>query len=45
MHYISPEVVKKISKNPSSLKLGGEKREITVIFSDIAGFTTLSEQL
>ncbi len=44
-HYISPEVVKKISKNPKVLKLGGEKREITVLFSDIAGFTTLSEQL
>lgn len=44
-HYISPDVVKKISKNPKALKLGGENREITVMFSDIAGFTTLSEQL
>lgn len=44
-YYISPEVVKKIAENPSALKLGGEKREITVMFSDIAGFTTLSEQL
>lgn len=44
-HYISPEVVKKISKNPKALKLGGENREITVMFSDIAGFTTLSEEL
>lgn len=44
-HYISPEVVAKISKNPEALKLGWEKREITVIFSDIAGFTTISEQL
>lgn len=44
-HYISPDVVKKISKNPKALKLGGENREITVMFSDIAGFTTLSEHL
>lgn len=44
-HYISPDVVKNISANPKNLKLGGEKREITVLFSDIAGFTTLSETL
>lgn len=44
-HYLSPEVVRKISENPTLLKLGGEKREITVIFTDIAGFTTISERL
>lgn len=43
--YVSPQLVAEISKNPDSLKLGGEKREISVLFSDIRGFTTLSERL
>lgn len=43
--YVSPELVNIIIKNPDTLKLGGEKRTITVLFSDIRGFTTLSEQL
>ncbi|MGB9823000.1 CHASE2 domain-containing protein [Thermodesulfovibrio sp.] len=43
--YVSPELVNIIMKNPYALKLGGEKRTITVLFSDIRGFTTLSEQL
>ena len=42
--YVSATVVKKILENPKSLKLGGEKKEMTVLFSDIAGFTTLSEK-
>lgn len=42
--YISPELVSQIVKNPDMLKLGGEKREITVLFSDIRGFTTISEK-
>jgi adenylate cyclase len=44
-HYIAPEVVSAIADDPKSLKLGGEKREVTVFFSDIAGFTTISEAL
>lgn len=44
-HYVSPEVVNEISKNPDSLKLGGERREITVLFVDIENFTSLSEGL
>lgn len=44
-HYIAPEVVSAIANDPKSLKLGGEKRNITVFFSDIAGFTTISETL
>ncbi|GAB6076805.1 CHASE2 domain-containing protein [Desulfurobacterium crinifex] len=43
--YVSPEVLEEIVENPEKLKLGGEKREITVLFSDIRGFTSLSEKL
>lgn len=44
-NYVSADLVAQIMKNPDSLKLGGEKREISVLFSDIRGFTTLSEKL
>ena len=43
--YVSPDLVKEIIRNPDGLKLGGEQRELSVLFSDIRGFTTLSEQL
>ncbi|HEY5512438.1 MAG TPA: adenylate/guanylate cyclase domain-containing protein [Geomonas sp.] len=43
--YLSQELVDEIVKNPDRLRLGGEKREVTVLFSDIRGFTTLSESL
>ncbi len=43
--YVSKDVIKHIMENPERLKLGGEKREITVFFSDIRGFTTISEKL
>lgn len=42
--YVSSDLVKEIIKKPDILKLGGEKREITVLFSDIRGFTALSER-
>ena len=45
MQYLSPEVVQQVIANPSLLKLGGERREITAYFSDVAGFTTISEKL
>jgi adenylate cyclase len=44
-NYVSADLVAQIMKNPESLKLGGERREITILFSDIRGFTTLSEQV
>ena len=43
--YVSPEVVDQISKDPNVLQLGGQKKELTVLFSDIRGFTSYSEQL
>ena len=44
-HYLSPEVIDRIIDNPSLLRLGGERREITSFFSDVAGFTAISEAL
>ncbi len=43
--YLSPQLLEVVLKNPERLRLGGEKREITVLFSDLRGFTTLSEGL
>jgi len=43
--YLAPDVIDEINKDPSRLKLGGEKREVTILFSDIRGFTTISEAL
>ncbi|MFH1012490.1 MAG: adenylate/guanylate cyclase domain-containing protein [Candidatus Peregrinibacteria bacterium] len=44
-HYVSPEVVKQILAHPETLQLGGAKRDITTFFSDIAGFTSISEKM
>jgi adenylate cyclase len=41
--YVSPDVVDQIVANPQRLALGGERREITVLFTDLAGFTKMSE--
>ncbi|MCK5036746.1 MAG: adenylate/guanylate cyclase domain-containing protein [Candidatus Sabulitectum sp.] len=43
--YLSPAIVSLVAKNPEMLKLGGEKKVMTAFFSDIAGFTTISEKL
>jgi len=43
--YVSPAVVRQLVQNPDSLKLGGEKRELTIFFADLANFTTLSESM
>lgn len=44
-HYISPVFMEELTKNPDKLKLGGEVRELTVMFTDIRGFTSISERL
>ncbi len=42
--YLSPDVVEQLARNPELLQLGGELREITVMFTDVRGFTRISEQ-
>ena len=43
-HYLAPAMVKKLQKDPSLLKLGGETKTMTFMFSDIRGFTPISER-
>ena len=43
--YVPSEVVSRLIAEPALLRLGGEAREVTLLFTDLAGFTTLSEQL
>jgi len=43
--YLSPKVIEQIIHDPSQLKLGGEKREMTAIFTDVRAFSTISEAL
>jgi adenylate cyclase len=42
--YVSPAVLHRLLEHPDRLRLGGERREVTVFFSDVAGFTELSER-
>ncbi len=44
-HFVTKSVVDELLANPDKIKLGGEKKVCTVFFSDVAGFTTISEQL
>jgi len=44
-HYLSPQVVKRVIKNPALLKLGGEKKNVSILFSDIRNFTRISESM
>lgn len=43
-HYMSPALVEKLAANPEALTLGGEMRDMSIMFCDIRGFTTISEQ-
>ena len=42
--YVAPQVVEEMLKDPHRLKLGGEKKDLTVLFSDLEGFTGYSER-
>ena len=44
-HYVSPRVVERLMADPRLLNLGGETRDVSVLFADIRGFTTLAETL
>jgi len=44
-HYLAPQVVEQLTANPGMLKLGGEKRDTSFLFTDVAGFTSLTEKL
>lgn len=43
-HYMSPDMVKRLADDPAQLRLGGETRELTLLFSDLRGFTSISEK-
>jgi adenylate cyclase len=43
--YVAPSIVNRILEDPTKLMLGGEKKELTILFSDIRGFTTFSEKM
>ena len=43
--YVSPEVVNRISRDPAALKLGGQSRPLSLLFSDLRGFTEMSERM
>ena len=43
--YLSPDLVEKLAEEPDLLKLGGETKEMTIMFSDIRGFTQISESM
>jgi len=44
-YYLTASVINEMLKDPTKLKLGGDKKKLTVLFSDIRGFTTISEKL
>ena len=44
-HYFSPQILETILREPGLLTLGGQRREVTILFSDIRSFTSLSEKI
>ena len=44
-HYLAPQLVAELANNPHRLKLGGERREVTLLFMDVRGFTAIAESL
>lgn len=43
--YLAPELVAQLARDPSALKLGGERRNLSILFCDVRGFTSMSEKL
>lgn len=43
--YVSPKIVEELLSNPEKVRIGGERKMITVLFSDVRGFTTISERM
>ncbi|MHB2026134.1 MAG: CHASE2 domain-containing protein [Elusimicrobiota bacterium] len=43
--FVAPEIVEDLARNPDKVRLGGEKREMTILFLDIAHFTMISEKM
>ena len=43
--YLSPALVERLARDPSQLKLGGERRTLSILFCDVRGFTTIAETL
>jgi adenylate cyclase len=43
--YLSPDVIKELEANPDKLRLGGEKKRLTAMFTDVRGFSTISETM
>ena len=44
-HYLSPPLVERLVRDPSALKLGGERRTLSILFCDVRGFTAIAEAL
>jgi adenylate cyclase len=44
-HYLAPAMVERLARDPSALRLGGELRRVSLLFSDLRGFTTLAEAM
>ena len=44
-HYLAPQVIEKLVRGETKLELGGVKKQLTILFSDIRGFTSLSEKM
>lgn len=44
-HYLAPQLVEELAENPEKLKLGGETRDVSLLFSDVRGFSKISENL
>jgi adenylate cyclase len=44
-HYLSSDVIDRLINDPSQLQLGGERRELTILFSDLQGFSSISEHM